>query len=200
MSFDVLLFDLIGVLVDDSDEITQKVIRATHMTEDELWAFWIESSSARDFDRGRITSQEFGVRMTRDLSLSITPDQFLVMFRDWIVGLYDGAEGLLSRVSSTHRTACLSNINEIYWPAIRDEYGLGGQFDSYYLSHEMGMLKPDAEVFEHVLSDLSVPPARIAFFDDLAVNVAAAERFGIKAFQTKGIAALGSELNELGIL
>ena len=200
MKFDVLLFDLIGVLVDDSDEITEQVLAATQMTEDQLWSFWVDSSAARDFDRGFITSQEFGERMVRDLNLPISPDQFLIMFREWVVGLYDGAAALLESVPNTYLKACLSNINEVYWPAIGDEYGLSGMFEKYYLSHEMGMLKPDIEVFEFVVRDLGVAAERIAFFDDLDVNVAAARQLGIEAYRTKGIGELKAQLGRLGIV
>jgi putative hydrolase of the HAD superfamily len=64
----------------------------------------------------------------------------------------------------------------------------------------MGMLKPDGDAFEYVLSELEVAPERIAFFDDLEVNVRAAQQVGMQAYVTKGLPKLENELQRLGIL
>lgn len=128
------------------------------------------------------------------------PEDFLELFGSWIAGLYDGTEALLARIPSTYKKACLSNTNEILWPPVRDKFGLGGLLDAYYLSHEMGMLKPDKEAFEYVISDLGVAPERIAFFDDLELNVNSAKQSGLHAFVTRGIVELESELGRLGVL
>ena len=47
--FDTLLFDLIGVLVEDSDQITGIVLEASGLTERELWDFWMASPTVRIF-------------------------------------------------------------------------------------------------------------------------------------------------------
>jgi len=72
--------------------------------------------------------------------------------------------------------------------------------DMYYFSDELGLVKPDPKIFEHVIRDLDVPPRRIAFFDDTEVNVQAAREVGIVAFEVDGIAELESQLQMLGVL
>jgi putative hydrolase of the HAD superfamily len=72
--------------------------------------------------------------------------------------------------------------------------------DRYYFSDELGLVKPDREVFEYVIRDLGVPPRRIAFFDDTAVNVEAAREAGMIAFEVDGMAELESQLQGLGVL
>jgi HAD superfamily hydrolase (TIGR01509 family) len=199
-NYDVLIFDLVGVLVEGSDVTTKAMLKATNMTDDEMWNFWINSSTVRDFDSGRISSLDFGERLVEDLKLPLEVDEFLDLFRGWIAGLYDGTEAMLGKLSSAYRLACFSNINEIMWPLIRDHHGMGGLLDEYFLSYKMGMLKPDGDAFEYVLSELEVAPERIAFFDDLEVNVRTAQQAGMHAFVTKGLPALENELQRLGIL
>ena len=53
--YEVLLFDVLGVLAEDSDTITKSVLEATHMTNEELWGFWVKSPAVREFDTGRIS-------------------------------------------------------------------------------------------------------------------------------------------------
>lgn len=198
--YEVLLFDVLGVLAEDSDTITKSVLEATHMTNEELWGFWVKSPAVREFDTGRISGNVFAERLMQEMGDPAKPEEFLEMFGSWIAGLYDGTEALLGRIPSTYKKACFSNTNEILWPPVRDEYGLGDLLDAYYLSHEMGMLKPDNEAFEYVISDLDVAPERIAFFDDLELNVNSAKEAGISAFHTRGIKDLEDVLERLEVL
>ena len=184
---EVLLFDVLGVLAEDSDSTTAAVLETTGMTNEKLWAFWVKSPAVREFDSGRISSQEFGDRLMREMDLPVATEDFLELFSVWIKGLYEGTEQLLGRIPDKYKKACLSNTNEILWPPVRDEFGLGELLDAYYLSHEMGMLKPDAEAFEYVIRDLDTAPERIAFFDDLELNVKAAQQVGMQAFHTRGV-------------
>jgi hypothetical protein len=57
--YDVLLFDVLGVLAEDSETITKAVLETTKMTNEELWGFWVKSPAVREFDTGRISSQVF---------------------------------------------------------------------------------------------------------------------------------------------
>jgi glucose-1-phosphatase len=198
--YEVLLFDVLGVLAEDSETVTEAVLQAINMTNDELWGFWVQSSAVREFDSGRISGQVFAERLMSEMDHPATPEVFLGLFGKWIAGLYEGTEELLGRIPSTYKKACLSNTNEILWPPVRDEYGLGGLLDAYYLSHEMGMLKPDQEAFEYVVNDLGTAPERIVFFDDLELNVAAAKEAGLQAFVTRGIVELELELVRLRVI
>lgn len=198
--YDVLLFDVLGVLVEDSDIIIKAVLEATNMTNEELWKFWVNSPAVREFDSGRISSQEFAERLMQEMGDPATPEDFLKMFGSWIAGLYDGTQALLDRIPSTYKKACLSNTNEILWPPVRDKYGLGGLLDEYYLSHEIGMLKPDHEAFEYAIRELGAPAERIVFFDDQKVNVAAANQVGMNAFVTKGLGELEEQLVRLRVI
>ena len=69
-----------------------------------------------------------------------------------------------------------------------------------FLSHEMGLRKPDRSAFEHVIQRLNMEPGRIAFFDDLEENVKSAQKVGMSAFVTKGLPQVQDQLNILGVL
>jgi HAD superfamily hydrolase (TIGR01509 family) len=72
--------------------------------------------------------------------------------------------------------------------------------DRYYFSDELGKVKPDREIFDYVIGDLGVAPRRIAFFDDTAINVVAAQHVGMRAYEVDGIAELETQLQLLGVL
>jgi putative hydrolase of the HAD superfamily len=83
---------------------------------------------------------------------------------------------------------------------VRDTLGLSGLLHRYYLSHEIGHLKPTRAAFEHVLADLGCAPARVVFLDDNQLNVDAAQAMGIQAYRTVGIAEVQTTLRSLGLL
>jgi len=76
------------------------------------------------------------------------------------------------------RLALLSNAAPDYGSYFR--HGLLGEyFDACYLSGELQMLKPSAEIYHHVLADLGIAARDAVFVDNRGDNVAGAEELGI---------------------
>ena len=88
----------------------------------------------------------------------------------------------------------------MHWPHVRDTLGLSGLLHRYYLSHEIGHLKPARTAFEHVLADLGCHSSCVVFLDDNQLNVDAAQTVGIQAYRTVGIAEVQTALRSLGLL
>jgi len=196
--FDVLLFDLGGVLIDFAGFAELSPLLPGKPDRREVRSRWIESESVQRFERGGITPLEFALGVIADLELAYSPDNFIAAFVGWARGPYPGARSLLSQLHRTHRLACLSNSNELHTPLHRRS--MEPLIDRYYFSDELGHVKPDREIFEHVIRDLNVPPQRIAFFDDTPVNVRAGKDAGLNAYEVDGIDALSAQLRCLGLL
>jgi putative hydrolase of the HAD superfamily len=107
---------------------------------------------------------------------------------------------MLARIPRTYRRAVLSNSNALHWPRVRDDMGLGAAFDSHFVSHLTGRIKPDADAFEHVLDSLGCRAAQVLFLDDNLLNVGAARELGIQAFCVRGAAEAERLLTGIGIL
>jgi HAD superfamily hydrolase (TIGR01509 family) len=88
----------------------------------------------------------------------------------------------------------------VHWPHIRDVLGLSGLMHRYYLSHEIGHLKPSRTVFEHVLADLGCSSQQVLFLDDNQLNVDAAQAVGLQAYRAVGIEEVQTVLRSLGLL
>ena len=196
--FDVLLFDLGGVLIDFAgfDELGR--LLPGGVSRDEVREKWISSPSVQRFERAEISPQDFARSVVEELDLDLGPEEFTEAFVEWARGPYPGARTLLGRLKVVARLACLSNSNTLHTPLHRQS--IEPLMDSYYFSDELGKVKPDREIYEHVIRDLDVPPRRIAFFDDTRVNVHAAREVGITAFEVDGFLELESQLQMLGVL
>lgn len=54
-------------------------------------------------------------------------------------------------------------------------------FQYRFFSSSIGLVKPSAAIFEHVLAELAAAPERVTFVDDAAANIATARSLGIDA-------------------
>ena len=196
--FDVLLFDLGGVLIDFAGFRELGRILPAGVDPAEVRRRWIASPLVQRFERAEITPQEFALGVIEELRLELSPDQFLAALVDWARGPYPGARSLLERIPDTYQLACLSNSNELHTPLHRRS--IEPLFDRYYFSDEIGLVKPEREIFDHVIADLGVAPGRIGFFDDTTINVESAHRAGMSAYEVDGIDELEARLRALGIL
>jgi HAD superfamily hydrolase (TIGR01509 family) len=86
---------------------------------------------------------------------------------------------LLSNTNSIHQKKYLTEFNEKY------KFSLNTLFKKSYYSHEIGIRKPDLEVFNFVLKDSSLIAEETLFVDDSLINIKSAENSGMNTFHIK---------------
>ena len=192
----VVLFDLGGVLVENTGEQGLSSLLPYQLDRREIWARWLASDAVRRFERGQISPEVFAARFIEEWRLEVGPAAFIEAFVTWPKGLFDGAAALVRNLRAQHRVACLSNTNALHWARFPE---LPELFDSIFASHLTGFLKPDPEAFEHVLRQLEVRAEAVWFFDDLLPNVEAARKLGIRAVQVRTFAEVEPALRAEGL-
>ena len=194
-----LLFDLGGVLIELAG--VQKMLNwmGNLKDEKEMWRMWVESPSIRGFESGKLSDEVFSRGVVKEFSLDITPEEFLREFILFPKGLYSGAGDLLESLAAKYPIGCLSNTNKYHWDRFIREDALDKYFEHQFLSFRIGHMKPDKEIYTHVLEALPWSPEEILFFDDNQMNVDMALSLGMKAHQVKGLDGLKSKLSELGL-
>jgi FMN phosphatase YigB (HAD superfamily) len=199
MATQVVLFDLGGVLVrlGGVDHFGQMVGMSDP---EEIWRRWLTSPAVRRFERGGCSSEDFAEEMVRENDLALSAVEFLEIFRSWPKGLLDGAHEMVIGLAEPLQVACLSNTNALHWNEQQDAEVVQRMFDVAFLSHEIGLVKPDAEIFEHVVEQLACQAGEILFFDDNALNVDAARSVGLDAHKVEGVAPTQALLRERGLL
>ena len=91
------------------------------------------------------------------------------------------------------RTALLSNS----WGNNYPQDLFDGMFDVVVISGEVGMRKPDAEIFHHTLEAIGLTARECVFVDDLLPNVRAARELGFVAVHHTEYATTAAELDAL---
>lgn len=170
-----------------------------NVTPAEAWHSWLTSEGPKLFESGKIGRVEFSQQVVTEFKFSASPEEFLQHYSDLPESVFDGAKALLKSTGRKFTTACFSNTNELHWDRLMIDMDLVSHFDHRFASHLMGMVKPDAESYQHVISELAVDASQILFFDDNLINVEAARREGMQAQHVVGVEALAEALNELGI-
>lgn len=178
-----VICDMGGVLVqlEWSERVSGLLGRAVPI--DELHQLWINARSTVDFESGRITFDEFAQNFIQEFDLNRTPEEVKHEFVEFVQAPMPGWEDALTKLKQQYHVSLLSNTNSAHVEKLRDRYDFYAPFDQVFLSHEMGVMKPDPAIFQQVLTALEIPAAAAVFFDDGARNVAAAQAVGMQAYQ-----------------
>lgn len=198
MAIEIVLFDLGGVLIELADIRSMGSYFGTR-PEEEIWHRWLGCPWVRRFERGHCSADEFARGMVESWSMTASPETFLDAFVRWPRGLMPGARELAQATRARLATGCLSNTNPLHAERHASEEAVYALFDHRFLSHELGLVKPDREIFDHVLAELGCPASSVLFLDDNQINVDGARAAGLRAERTRGIAEARAALARHGI-
>jgi FMN phosphatase YigB (HAD superfamily) len=193
-----VLFDMGGVIVQlDSLE---NVLGPSALTSDKISNSWILSEAVQQFERGQCSVEHFAVEILGELELQGTAEEFIERFVGFPQGLFPGAVDVVQDVPDDVITAVLSNTSAIHWENQKDADVVRGLWDRTYLSYELGLAKPDREIFEHAIADLDLPAHQVLFIDDNQINVDGARTVGLNAGLAKGPEQARQVLRTFGVI
>ena len=170
------------------------------LTAENLLELWLLSPSVRRFEVGAMTNEQFGRAVIEEFRLQVGLDEFLTDFALMPRRLFPGTVALLEALGDHARVSCLTNTNALHWPRLMETLGLRDYFQHLFASHLTGLLKPDPGAFQNVIDCLGVHPDQMVFIDDSPLNVAAATRLGIRAFEARGADQAWTILQELSVI
>lgn len=87
---------------------------------------------------------------------------------------------LVQGLRPEYRVSILSNADATLRGRLEHEIGIDHLFHDIVCSAEVGMAKPEPEVFRLAARRLGVPPSECVFVDDYDVNIKAAEEVGMR--------------------
>lgn len=141
-----------------------------------------------DLEAGRISSAEFITQLQQLCHRTLTHEEVLGAWLGYVgapvdVRKLDYIDVLRSR---GYRTFLLSNTNPFVqsWAESPQFCQSGRPLSSYlekcYTSYEVGIMKPDQGIFQHMLADAGILPDETLFLDDSPTNIVVAEELGIQ--------------------
>ncbi|MDH6257757.1 HAD family phosphatase [Bradyrhizobium sp. BR13661] len=200
-SADALLFDL-GRVVLDIDFSKAIACWAAHAgcRPEAIVSRYVRDEAYRLHEVGRISDADYFQSLRTSLGIGISDAQFLEGWNAIFAGEMPDIAELLPRAAQQLPVYAFSNTNRPHVDHFSKEYAdLLGHFRELYLSSSIGLRKPDAEAFDHVVAAMGIPANRIVFFDDLAENIEGARARGLTAVHVTSPKDVGNALRALGI-
>jgi putative hydrolase of the HAD superfamily len=192
-----LLLDFGGVLTTSIWEAFDEFCRSEGLEEGTVRRLFRDDPDAladlRRLEKGEATEDEFAASFGPRLGIADTENLIERMF----AGLGPD-EAMIETVRELRgagvRTGLISNSwgTGIYEPAMLSEL-----FDAVVISGDVGLHKPEPEIYELGAERLGVSTSECVFVDDLRENVAGAEAVGMIAILHRDSAATIEELRRL---
>ncbi len=120
-----------------------------------------------------------------------------------IQNLYDSEQlnpeilALVAKLRKTYKTGLLSNAHYEFLEPVIAKTHLNELFDTIVISSEVGMIKPQPEIYQYIVKQLGVKPSETVHIDDIVRHVEGAKRAGLQAILYKNFKQMKSELQEI---
>jgi HAD superfamily hydrolase (TIGR01509 family) len=200
-SADALLFDL-GRVVLDIDFNKALTCWAGHAgcTPGELVARFVRQESYRHHEVGQIDDAAYFESLRQSLGIKLSDTQLLEGWNAIFAGEMPGIAPLLARAAKRLPLYAFSNTNNAHVEHFSVAYAdVLGHFREIFLSSTIGLRKPDADAYDHVVKAIGIPASRIVFFDDSAENIEGARARGLTAVHVTSPDDVARTLAALGI-
>jgi glucose-1-phosphatase len=198
---DALLFDLGRVVLDiDFNKALSCWAGHAGCEPAQLVGRFVHDDIYQRHERGEIDDAEFFASLRASLGVGLSDAQFLEGWNAVFAGEMPGIAPLLKRAAHRLPLYAFSNTNSAHVEHFSQAYaGVLGQFREIFLSSAIGLRKPDAAAYDHVVKAIGVPAPRIVFFDDLAENIEGARARGLTAVHVTSPDDVADALAALGI-
>lgn len=153
-----------------------------------------------DLNKGFLTENEAKLRYQQELDLSsLECDRLFYYVKQTQILLY-GSIDLIKQVKRAGYAvyALTDNVVEIV-EYLKATYEFWPLFDGATVSAELGMLKPQPEIYQALLSNNGLEASETVFIDDMPYNVEGAKAVGITGIQFSDVSQCERELLALGI-
>ncbi len=191
-----IIFDLGGVILNIDYKLTEKAFIEAGITNfPELYSQLRQTDLFDKFEVGGMSAAEFVSELQKAAATPVTETQVLQAWNAMILDYPLRRLQVLQQLRLHYDLFLLSNTNEIHEATFNDVLmrdrsipNIGVFFDRVYLSHRVGLRKPDPRIFKRVLDDSGLKPEDTLFIDDSPQHVAAAKELGIQTiFIEKGM-------------
>jgi putative hydrolase of the HAD superfamily len=176
-----IVFDLGGVVFNWQPDTIIKSVFAEPATQDLVRKQVFEHSDWIELDRGTLTYERAVARAATRSGLS----------RQCIADVLDAVPPSLTPIDATielirdlgdsgHRLFVLSNMHLASIAYLERQHRIWDLFEGVVISSRIQMVKPEIQIFEHLLTRYEIDASDTVFIDDMAENVTAAASLGFR--------------------
>lgn len=198
MKIRAIIWDLGGVILRTENPQPREILaRELHLTREELEYLVFASPTGIEAQLGKIPPGELWRFVLEEVGLPLAnKDHFQERF--WGGDILDRElVKYIRELREQYKTGILSNAWSDLRHMLTEVWKISDAFDHITISAELGIMKPDPEIYRHAVEGLNVKPQQAVFIDDFTRNVEAAKAFGMHAIHFKNREQALNDFREL---
>jgi putative hydrolase of the HAD superfamily len=196
-----IIFDFGGVIINiDTNRLVQMLMAKGIDNIDQVHMHLVNNNIYNGLETGHVSPEQFRDAIRSHLKIPQTDKEIDDDWNAIILDIPAERVKLLENLRKNYNTFLLSNTNIIHFNHYNRYFsetfgydGLADLFEKAYFSHEMGVRKPDPEIYKRVLEDSRLIPEETLFIDDNEDNIEAARALGILGYHLQE----GTELTSI---
>lgn len=199
-----IIFDLGGVLVPERrDRIIDEMTIFLGQPFDK-----IKAPFEKEVSSGKMTLLDMYRSILKKVDKNFSPEEALKKHISlYLKIMYNPRNGKLNldkdvldfvlELKKKFRVVCLTNTEKETADINKERGGIFEYFDKSFLSSDMGLRKPQLEIYLEVLKNLGNEASEVVFIDDNLEYVRGAETIGIKSVHFKNLKQLKKEVYDI---
>jgi putative hydrolase of the HAD superfamily len=199
MQINTIIWDIGGVLERTEDpNPRRRLVQRLGMPADQLSDLIFGNSTEFRVQLGLVNRADHLRYVQQELGLE-TPAEM-----DQVLAEFFGGDRLdtelvdqIRLLKTEYTTAVLSNYSDILREKITNTWKIGDAFDHLIISAEVGVKKPDPEIYRIALKKTGCRPGEAVFIDDFIENIEAAQQLGIHGIHFRNADQAVTELNNI---
>jgi epoxide hydrolase-like predicted phosphatase len=183
-----IIFDLGDVILNIDVPVASKSFATLSGKEQsEILSIFKENDLFRQFETGKLDESGFRNYIRELLGFSDLSDEAIdTAWNSLLLDLPPERVELIQKLAEKYRLFLLSNTSSIHITQVNKilEASTGIEkledlFETVFLSYEMGLMKPDAQIYLNVLEQAGLEAEETLFLDDNLDNIKGASQLGI---------------------
>jgi 2-haloacid dehalogenase len=196
-----VIFDLGGVLIDWDP---RHLYRDLFSDDEAMETFLAEVTTPawnEEQDAGRPWDDAVATLAERHPDQRQLIEAYRRRWPEMLAGPIEDTVAVLEELRATRvRLFALSNWSAETFPIARGRFPFLDWFEGIVISGEVGAIKPDARIFQHLVARYAIDPGAAVFIDDNGGNVEAAARLGFIGLRFVDARTLRRDMVRLGLL
>lgn len=198
MRYAAVICDLGGVVVHfDTDRVIHQVSQLVQRSFEEVQRVVYDKALLLPFELGRIRPQDYYQGLKTALAIPWSYEQFARIWND-IFSENGDVVWMINRLRERYRLLALTNTNELHLAYLKAHIPALSCFERIIASCDVGLRKPDPQIYFLALKEAGVRPDETVYIDDRPELVDAGRSVGLIGIRYESGPQLEHDLRQLG--
>ena len=188
MKFKAVIFDFGNVIINiELQRIYNTFAKFTAKSPAYIEKRLEEDQIFRRYESGQFNDEEFREVIRQTLGFPLSDKEIDTSWNAILLDIPVDRIDLIKKIRQKFPIYLLSNTNNIHIEAsnlyLKKQHAIENLdllFDKVFLSYQMGMWKPDVEIYHSVLKQINLQPHEALFLDDNLKNIESAKAIGMQ--------------------